>query len=406
MSPGAVEVTGIGVCSAAGLGYQALVEGMMEETDLSTTIDTPLPVTRAGRIQQDIEPDPGFPDDRKAWLAFAALDEALSDAGEALMGSPDRWGVFLGTGLSSVTPHELEEDLYPHLNAEGRFDRSTMARDLAGDHAAPRRHMPGRVTEEIRRRMGARGRTGTSFSACAAAAQAIAEGLWAIRRGQLDVAIVGGQDSMIHPMGLLSFVVLGALAENRCRPFDRDRSGFMIGEGSAILVLESSEHARSRGARSRARLLGAGTSADAWNVTAPHPDGAGAERAMARALKDAQLHPDQVDHVNAHGTGTPLGDRAESFAIARLLGAKTRVSSVKGSIGHCIAAAGALEAAVSIASLERGFLPGTQGLQDPDPDCPIQALPANVDDAPKVVLSNSFGFGGQNCTLALGSAHG
>jgi 3-oxoacyl-[acyl-carrier-protein] synthase II len=406
MSLGPVEITGLGACSAAGKGYEALVRGMMDGVDLSSPLDTPLPVTRAGSIPVAIDEDPGFPDDRKAWLAFAALEEALGDAGEGLLGNPERCGVFLGTGLSSVTPHELEADLYPHLGSEGRFERSSMARDLAADHPAPRRHMPGRVTEEVRARLGAQGRIATSFSACAAAAQAIAEGLWAIRRGQLDVAIVGGQDSMIHPMGLLSFVVLGALAEEHCRPFDRERSGFMIGEGAAILVLESVEHAQSRGARSRARLLGAGTSADAWNATAPHPEGEGAERSMRRALRDAELRPEQVDHVNAHGTGTPLGDRAEARAIARVLGPDARVSSVKGSIGHCIAAAGALEAAVCIGSLERGFLPGTLGLRDPDPDCPIRALASPVFEAPAVVLSNSFGFGGQNCTLALGRAHG
>ena len=127
---------------------------------------------------------------------------------------------------------------------------------------------------------------------------------------------------------------------------------------------------------------------------------------MARALRDAKLRPDQVDHVNAHGTGTPLGDRAEARAISRLLGPDTRVSSVKGTIGHCIAAAGALEAAVSIASLEYGFLPGTLGLREQDPECPVRALPVVVPEGPSVVLSNSFGFGGQNCTLALGRAHG
>ena len=207
---------------------------------------------------------------------------------------------------------------------------------------------------------------------------------------------------MIHAMGLLSFVVLGALAEERCRPFDRERAGFMIGEGAAILVLESAEHARKRGKGARAQFLGAGTSADAWNVTAPHPEGAGARMAMERALRDAGLESSAIDYVNAHGTGTPLGDRAEASAICGVFGPNTRVASIKGSLGHCIAAAGAIEAVASIASIELGFVPGTFGLQQIDPACPIQAETEPLFVPTQRVLSNSFGFGGQNCSLVFG----
>jgi 3-oxoacyl-[acyl-carrier-protein] synthase II len=407
MNARGVEITGVGVCSAAGVGYEKLVKGIEEGRALFSELVTPLPVTLAGRVKDSVPAHPDFPDDRKAWLAFAALREALADAGgrDTLRVRPERCGVFLGTGLSSVTPSEIEDDLYPHLGPDGVFDRQAMARDLSSEHAAPRRHLPDRVTRSVQELLEVAGPTGTSFSACAAAAQAIAAGMQGIRRGELDVAIVGGHDSMIHPMGLLSFVVLGALAESRCRPFDRARSGFMIGEGAAILVLESSEFARQRGARSRARVLGAGTSADAWNATAPHPEGHGAALAMSRALQDAHIEPIQVDHVNAHGTGTPLGDRAEAMAIARVLGSDTCVSSVKGSIGHCIAAAGALETVISVASLERGFLPGTLGLEMVDEACPVRVLREPLAEAPRVVMSNSFGFGGQNCSLVLGTAN-
>ena len=401
-----VLITGVGVCSAAGLGYTALAEGLQSGLDCSSPLETALPVQNAAQIKDVIEADADFPDDRKSWLALAAFKEAILDAGglSSLNDYPERCGVFLGTGLSSVTAHEIETDLYPHLDRDGRFDRVSMAQDMRTDGPAPRRHMPTRLTDEIRRRAMAAGRSGTSFSACAASAQAIAEGAWAIRRGELDVAIVGGQDSMIHPMGLLSFVVLGALAEERCRPFDRCRSGFMIGEGAAILVLENAEHARKRGRSARAKFLGAGTSADAWNVTAPHPDGAGARMAMERALRDANVKPSAIDYVNAHGTGTPLGDRAEASAICSVFGPDTRVSSIKGSLGHCIAAAGAIEAAASIASIEYGFIPGTYGLQNIDAACPIraQAEPSTVQT--NLVLSNSFGFGGQNCSLVFGRA--
>ena len=157
------------------------------------------------------------------------------------------------------------------------------------------------------------------------------------------------------------------------RPFDRDRHGFLIGEGAAILILERAEDAAARGATPRADFLGAGTSVDAWNITAPHPDGAGAELSMRRALADAGLTPSDVDYVNAHGTGTPVGDIAEARAIQRTLGA-VPVSSIKGAIGHTIAAAGAVEAAACIAALQGGWLPGSTGLLTPDPDCPVTAL--------------------------------
>jgi 3-oxoacyl-[acyl-carrier-protein] synthase II len=402
-----VVITGVGLCSAAPGGLVGLESGLLAGRCFASPLATVLPVPGVAAVTDRIEEDPDFPDDRKAWLAFEALRRAWRDSGLDLGGAPasERLAVFLGTGLSSVTPHELEEDIYPHRAGEG-FDRQAMSLDLVTTRAAPRRHLPGRVTEEIARRLGAGGPVGTSFSACAAAAQAIAEGLWAIRRGEVDVAVVGGHDSMIHPVGLLSFVVLGALSPVACRPFDRERDGFLIGEGAGLLVLESGAHARARGARVRARLLGAGTSADAWNVTAPHPEGEGAERAMRRALRDGGLAPDEVAYVNAHGTGTPVGDVAEAKAIHRVFGHGMRVSSIKGAIGHTIAAAGAVEAAACVAALEGGWLPGNVGSQEPDPACPIEVLRHPVREGVRHILSNSFGFGGQNCCLLFGRADG
>lgn len=402
----AVVVTGVGAVTAAGLGFDALAGALREGRRCARPLSTPLPVSEAAMIADPVAEHPDFPDDRKAWLAFAALDEALRAAGEAgpRPFAGRRVAVFLGTGLSSVTPLELEEDIYPHMVQGGAggpvFDRAAMARDLDPRRAAPRRHLPERVTTAVAARLDARGPCGTSFSACAAAAQAIAEGALALRRGLADVAIVGGHDSMIHPVGLLSFVVLGALSPGRSRPFDRRRDGFLIGEGAAILVLERLGAAAARGAGVYARLLGAGTSVDAWNVTAPHPEGAGAELAMRRALLDARLAASEVGYVNAHGTGTPVGDVAEAQAIARVLG-DVPVSSIKGAVGHTIAAAGAVEAAACLAGFALGFLPGTAGLEDPDPALPVDALIEPVPREVGVMLSNSFGFGGQNACLAL-----
>lgn len=398
----AVVITGVGAVTAAGLGRDALRDAVHQHRCCASPANSALPVEQVAAVSAPIAPVEGFPDDRKAWLAMAALDLALADADDPRPDSA-RTAVFLGTGLSSITPRELEEDVYPHLR-DGGFDRSAMAADLRSNGVAPRRHLPARVTDAVVERLGAGGPSGTNFSACAAAAQAMAAGLYAIRRGVVDRAIVGGHDSMNHPMGLLSFIVLGALSETHCRPFDRRRDGFLLGEGAAMFVLEAAEVAAARGARVRAALLGAGSSVDAWNVTAPHPEGQGAELAMRRALRDAGLRPKDVGYINAHGTGTPVGDIAEARAIQRVFGDAVPVSSTKGAVGHNIAAAGAVEAAITIAALEDGVLPGTVGLLERDADCPVAALHEPLHRAVSVALSNSFGFGGQNGALIFGRA--
>lgn len=391
-----VVVTGVGVVSAFGQGFAALSEGLSAGRSALQPLRAfeaeGLPIGLSGEVEgvADIE---GFPDDRKAALAVAAALEAGAD--RDLSGA----GVWLGTGLSSVTPRELHEDAYPHL-VDGHLDRDAIEADRATGRVAPDRHLPERVTAEVARRLGCEGPQQTSFSACAAGALAIANGAHAIRRGEVDVAVCGGHDSMIHPLGVLSFIVLGALSPDRCHPFDRHRAGFVIGEGAAVLVLESAARARARGARILARVLGAGSSVDAHNVTAPHPKGDGAALSMRRALLDAGLS--SVGHVNTHGTGTPLGDAVEARAIGRVLGDEVPVSSIKGAIGHCIAAAGAVEAAACVGALSRGWTPGTEGCESPDDlGVNVQVDPGRGVDT---ILSNSFGFGGQNCSLIFGRA--
>lgn len=334
-----------------------------------------------------------FPDDRKGALAAAAFGDLDLPAG-------GRRGIWLGTGLSSLTPDEVARDLHPYLRGAG-FDRVAMGRDLDRDHPAPRRHDPSRVTTILGGWMGAQIQE-TSFSACAAAAQAMASAARAVARGEVDVAVAGGHDSMIHPVGILSFVVLGALSPSEGRPFDRRRDGFLLGEGAALVVMEREEDARARGATILGRWLGAGTSVDAWNVTAPHPEGHGAALAMRRALRDAGLEAGDIDYVNAHGTGTPVGDRAEALAVSRVLG-DVPVSSFKGAVGHCVAAAGAVELALCLAAFREGVLPGTVGLEEPDRDLPANVLMTPISRRPQVILSNSFGFGGQNCAVVIGA---
>jgi len=399
-----IVVSGIGAVTAAGVGTGPLRSALETDRFCGTPWEGALPVHRVGACTEDLPAHPDFPDDRKADHAFAAAREALAMAGGWDHIAPERRAVFLGTGLSSVTPDELETDLYVHLGADGRFDRPAMARDLSRDRGAPRRHMPARVTAGLRAELGAEGPAATSFSACAAAAQAIGEGLRAIRRGEADMALVGGHDSMIHPLGMLSFVVLGALSPTLCRPFDPSRDGFMIGEGAGMLVLERASAAAARGVAPLAVLAGVGSSVDAWNATAPHPEGAGAALSMQRALRDAGLAPEAIAYVNCHGTGTPLGDRAECSAITRIFGPRAvPVSTIKGALGHTIAAAGAVEAVVSVLAIQHGFLPGTVGHGSLDPDLPVDVVTSVRRHAPAFVMSNSFGFGGQNCSLVFGA---
>ncbi len=344
-----------------------------------------------GVARATVEGDPRFPDDRKGSLAAAALAEIASVPAGA------RVGLYLGTGLSSLTPAELAIDLYPHI-VDGAFDRLAMARDLATDRPSPRRHQPERVTQVLGAALGAVV-TETSFSACAAAAQSILQAARAVHRGDVDVAFAGGHDSMLHAIGYLSFVVLGALSPTRGRPFDQQRDGFLIGEGAAMLRLQR-EADLSSDDRVLGWIVGGGTSVDAYNVTHPHPEGYGAALAMRRALRDADLQPGDIDYVNAHGTGTPVGDQAECLAVHRVLG-DVPVSSFKGAVGHTIAAAGAVELALCLGIFPSGVLPGTPGLVTLDPELRAHVLKDPVRAEARHILSNSFGFGGQNCALIV-----
>jgi 3-oxoacyl-[acyl-carrier-protein] synthase II len=248
-------------------------------------------------------------------------------------------------------------------------------------------------------------------SACASGAHAIGEALRLIRAGDADVMIAGGSEATITPMAVAGFSNARALSSRNddptraSRPFDAGRDGFVIGEGAAVLVLETEEHARARGARPLAELAGYGASGDAYHMTAPCVDGEGAARAMARALQDARLAPSDVEYVNAHGTSTPAGDPAEVTAIKRVLGEharKTMVSSTKSMTGHLLGAAGALEAVATTFVLARGVVPPTINLDTPDPQCDLDFVPQQARaQRVRAAVSNSFGFGGHNVTLAF-----
>jgi 3-oxoacyl-[acyl-carrier-protein] synthase II len=395
VKPVAIAAVGV-VC---GLGRDAasvssaLARGGCGVRPITAWPASALPTGVAACVQGSVAEVGGFPDDRKVALLMEAVRQVLEDPDTAV---PERRGVFLGTGLSSITPRELAEDVYPHLR-DGRVDRDLATVDVDASRVAPGRHLPARATALVARRWGATGPGGTSFSACAAAAEAIAAGARAIARGEADVVIAGGHDAMIHPLGLLSFQALGALAAEHARPFDADRDGFVLGEGAAVLRLEAVERCQ----HPLGYLVGAGSSLDASGVTAPHPEGAGAEAAMRRALRDAGLTAADVSWVNAHATGTPVGDHAEALAILRLLGRRVPVSGLKGALGHTLAAAGAIEAVATVLAWHGGFTPGTVGCRAVDPLIEIGVLRETVARPPGIVLSNSFGFGGQNVCLVM-----
>jgi 3-oxoacyl-[acyl-carrier-protein] synthase II len=261
-------------------------------------------------------------------------------------------------------------------------------------------------------RLGARGAGYATASACASGAHALADACTYIRDGRLDVVLAGGTEAPVCFVGVAGFAAMRALAtgwndapERGSRPFEATREGFVLGEGAGVLVLEEAEHAAARGATVFAELLGFGATSDAHHVTQPAPEGAGAARCMADALRDAGLEPAAVDYVNAHGTGTPYNDEAETRAVRSVFGAhadRLAVSSTKSMTGHLLGAAGAVEAAYTVLALARGVLPPTINLDTPDPACDLDYVPHRARPQEiRVALSNAFGFGGTNVTLAF-----
>jgi 3-oxoacyl-[acyl-carrier-protein] synthase II len=249
------------------------------------------------------------------------------------------------------------------------------------------------------------------LTACAASSQALGEATELIRRGDADIMLSGGAHSMIHPFGVTGFNLLTALSTRNddptraSRPFDRERDGFVLGEGAGMLILEELEHAKRRGAKIYGEVVGYGSTADSYRITDIHPEGRGAAACIKMAMQDAQVNPEDIDYINAHGTSTSVNDRTETMAIKRALGDvayKTPVSSTKSMMGHLIAAAGAVEAMTCLLAIDDDVLPPTINYENPDPDCDLDYIPNQPrEDKAKVALSNSFGFGGQNVSLIL-----
>ena len=338
--------------------------------------------------------------DRFLQFALGVADQAVRQAGLEGMSpeSPsDRTGVIVGSGIGGLSTLEAQ---HSKLLTQGPQRVSPFFIPMfIADMAAGM----------ISMRYGSRGPNYATVSACASSAHAVGLALRSIRNGEADVMIAGGTEATVTPLCMAGFASMKALSrrnespETASRPFDATRDGFVVGEGAGMLVLESAEHARSRGAPILGELAGFGQSADAYHMTAPVPGGGGAQLAMRDALADAGVEPSQVDYVNAHGTSTPANDATETSALKAVFGAGAydlTVSSTKSMIGHTLGAAGAIEAAICLLACARGRVPPTINYGTPDPECDLNYTPNEaIDREIDVALSNSFGFGGHNVAI-------
>ena len=331
-------------------------------------------------------------------FAIAASQFAMDDAKLQVSAvNAPRVGVYIASGIGGFTSIEREHKAL-----------------LEG---GPRRISPffipsaiiNLASGQVSIRFGAKGPNSATCTACSASAHAVGDAFEIIRRGDADAMIAGGSEAAITPMGVGGFAAMRALStrndepDKACRPFDRERDGFIIGEGSGVIVLEERESARERGAKIYAEVVGYGQSADAYHITAPTEDGSGAVRVMEAAIKKAGIQPSQVSYINAHGTSTPHNDRIESHAIKKLFGAdayKMAISSTKSMTGHLLGAAGGLEAGITALAMHHQTAPPTINLEHPDPDCDLDYVPRKCRPVKmEYALSNSFGFGGTNAAL-------
>jgi len=332
--------------------------------------------------------------------AVAAAEEAIRDSGIKEAGyDPLKIGVIIGTGIGGLKDIEREHDVLIQKGAR-RVSPFFIPYGISNMGAG-----------YVAIRHGFKGPNYCVVSACAAGNHSIGDAFRMIQAGDIDAAIAGGTEAAITPLGVAGFAVMRALStrndepQKASRPFDKNRDGFVMGEGAGVLVLEEYEHAKARGAKIYCELIGYGATDDAYHITAPHECGEGAYECMRLALEDAGINPDEVDYINAHGTSTPLNDKVETLAIKQLFkdhAYKLKVSSNKSMIGHLLGAAGAVEAVASVKTIETGIIPPTVNLENPDPECDLDYVPNEAVRADvKVVLSNSFGFGGTNACLVF-----
>ena len=416
-----VVITGIGLVTPVAIGraetWAALLEGTSGIAPITLFDCSAFRVRFAGEVKnweptRFIEKKKLKEMDRFIEFALGAADMAIKDAQLELTDEErDDTGCFIGAGLGGLFTLEKTKQTLMEKGPQKISPYSIPG--IIANLAAGQVSMAHRL----------RGPSYCITSACSSGAHAIGEASEWIRRGKAQIMISGGAEATVTPVGIGGFEAMFALSRRNddpahaSRPFDKGRDGFVCGEGSGILVLESLTHAKKRGARVYAEITGYGASSDANHLTQPAPKGEGAQRSMRMALKDAGVTPDQIDYVNAHGTSTPVGDIAESEAIAAVFGEhatgpsasgkKLWISSTKSMMGHLLGAAGAVESAVCALAIAEGKIPPTINLTDPDPQCPLDYVPLVARERRvKHALNNSFGFGGTNCSLVLSRFEG
>ncbi len=338
--------------------------------------------------------------DRFAAMALAAARQAEADSALDIAKEPERVGAAIATGIGGL--YSFQECTLTLFNRGA---------DRVGPFAIPS-IIPNMGAAWVSMELGTRGPLLAECAACAASNMAIGDATDAIRLGRADVMLAGGTEAGVTPVGIAGFTAMRAISRRNddpkraSRPFDRDRDGFVMGEGAAVLVLEELEHARARGAKIYAEVGGYGVSSDALHITEPDPTGENPARAMKMAFADAGVDPSEIDYINAHGTSTPLGDASETKVIKIALGEekayKTPVSSTKGATGHCLGGAGAVEATFSILAIRDGMVPPTINQENADPECDLDYIPNEARKVDvRVAVSNSFGFGGHNASVVL-----
>jgi 3-oxoacyl-[acyl-carrier-protein] synthase II len=421
-----VVVTGLGVVAPNGVGkdafWRACTEGQSGVGPIRSFDASGHAVQIAAEVS-DFDVTPYLPPSQRKSLkimsramrfAVGAAGLAVRDSGIELdKENSERVGVVMGTGLVPVDLPELMPSLVDACDEQGNLQTPRLGQN--GSSALfplwILKYLPNMVAAHISLALNAQGPNSTITTACVAGSQAVGEAFRLISRGDADVMLAGGADSRIDPLLILAYTALGALSlANRppaevSRPFDGQRDGFVLGEGAGVLMLEELERARRRDAPIYAEVLGMGSSFDAYAVTKPDPEARGAVRAIEWALREAQVDPEDVDYINAHGTSTRLNDLMETTAVKRVFGEQARklpLSSIKSMVGHLIGAAGAVEAVALALTLREGVLPPTINQTHPDPGCDLDYVPNTAREVPvSTAVSTSFGFGGQNAALVM-----
>jgi len=404
-----VVITGAGVVSPIGIGVEEFWQGLKEGKngiDRITSFDPSNYDSQIAGEVRDFDPSLYFERkeikrlDRVIQFAYVASELAMKDAGlEPDSLEPERFGVCIGSGQGGIITsfNQIKVLLDRGPSRISPFFIPMMIVNMSGAYVAIKYN--------------AKGPNYAVVSACASAAHSIGEAFEIIRRGDADVMLAGGTEAAVTPIGVAGFCAMKALSvrndepSKASRPFDKLRDGFVMGEGAGVIVLEEMERAKARGAKIYAELVGYAANCDAYHITAPPPDGEGAVRAMLKALEKAEISPDEVDYINAHGTSTPLNDKTETMAIKKVFGErayKIPISSTKSMIGHLLGAAASVEVIATLLALYEGVVHPTINYEVPDPECDLDYVPNEAREMDvKVAIKNSFGFGGHNAVLVL-----